>query len=62
MSATALGSHVIKGMSCLTIDRGFHVLHHALTSAVQLAAIARVPRLKADQVDEVFFGNVLSAG
>lgn len=52
-----LGSHVIKGNAAGGVDRT-----DAASTNHETAALSRVPRLKAEDVDEVLMGNVLSAG
>jgi hypothetical protein len=55
LSATQLGGIAIKGL---------YIRPHFLRVVVlirQLAALERVPAVKPEQVDELFFGNVLSA-
>jgi len=56
LSATKLGSIAIKGES-LVLPHGFLVANQLRSPA----AVERVPQIKPQDVEEVFFGNVLSA-
>ena len=56
LTAPQLGSHAIKGK----MDLFGHVMICRLI--ITLAALQRAPEIKSSDVEEVFFGNVLSAG
>jgi acetyl-CoA acetyltransferase len=55
LTAPQLGSHAIKG-----------ILHtgtiYDYTLTMPVAALQRVPQIKPADIEEVFFGNVISAG
>lgn len=58
LTAPQLGAHAIKGM------QNPYFLHKDPTNrgAFFLAAVERAEGINASDVEEVFFGNVLSAG
>lgn len=58
LTAVQLGAHAIKGTYDLTGSP--RLLATRLTRPS--AAVERVPEVKPEDVEEVFFGNVLSAG
>jgi len=55
-SATQLGAHAIKGALHVPAQRKCPCWPSA-----RIAAVERVPQIKPEDVEEVFFGNVLSA-
>ena len=55
LTATQLGAHAIQ---CMFSDLWF-LFHNA--NSLLAAALKKVPQLKTEDVEELFYGNVLSA-
>jgi hypothetical protein len=61
LTAAQLGSHAIKGASIPEYTIVYPPSQCANHINPYAAAVARVPEIKPSDVEEVFFGNVLSA-